>query len=84
MEKLGSQGVDFYEIWDLSIFKKKKKKKIQVLLKSDKNNGYICEDIYFLSNLTHFFLEWEMFHAKVVEEMKTHFIFSFFFYPFSF
>jgi hypothetical protein len=47
MEQLSSHGVDFYEICDLSIFKKYVKKEIQVLLKSDKNNGYIREDIYF-------------------------------------
>jgi len=77
MEQLGSHGVDFHEIWDLSIFQKSVKK-IQVSLKSDKNNRYLHEDIYFWSYLAHFFLEWKMFHAKVLEEVKTHFIFSIF------
>jgi len=39
MEKLGSHWTDFHEIWYLSIFLKYVEK-IQVSLKSDKNNGY--------------------------------------------
>ena len=38
MEQLGSQTTNFNEIWYLSIFRKYVKK-IQVSLKSDKNNG---------------------------------------------
>ena len=30
---------------------------------------------HFWSYLTHFFLEWEMFQTKVVEKIKTHFVF---------
>jgi hypothetical protein len=30
----------------------------------------------FLSYLTHFILEWEMFQAKVVEKIKTHILLS--------
>ena len=36
-------------------------------------------NIYFWSNLSQFFLDLEVFHTKVVEEMKTHFIVSNFF-----
>jgi hypothetical protein len=32
--------------------------------------------IYFLSYLTHFFLEWEMFHTNVVEKIETHILCS--------
>ena len=39
MEQLGSYRIDFREIWYLIIFRKSVKK-IQVLLHSDKNNGY--------------------------------------------
>jgi hypothetical protein len=51
MEQLGSQWTSASEIWYLNIFKKSAKK-IQVVLKSDKNNGYftwrylyVCENI---------------------------------------
>ena len=33
-------------------------------------------NIYFLSYITHFFLEWEMFQINVVEEIKTHILCS--------
>jgi len=39
MEQFGSQLMDFHEIWYLSIFRKSDEK-IQVSVKSDKNNGY--------------------------------------------
>jgi hypothetical protein len=39
MEQLGSQWTDFREIWYLSIFRKTVEK-IQVSLKSDKNDEY--------------------------------------------
>jgi hypothetical protein len=41
MEQLGSHWTDFHEIWYLYIFRKSVEK-IQVLLKSDKNNGHGC------------------------------------------
>ena len=55
MEQLGFHWTDFFEILHLSIFFKSVKK-IQVLLKSDKNNGYevICTFMIFF---TEFFLE---------------------------
>jgi hypothetical protein len=55
--------------------------KIQVSLQSDKNSCTLCEDQYtFWSYLTQFFLEWELFQTKVVKKVKTHFIFSNFFF----
>ena len=39
MEQLSSQRTDFHEIWYLRIFRKSVQK-IQVSLKSNKNNGY--------------------------------------------
>jgi hypothetical protein len=39
MEQLGTHWTDFHYIWHLSVFRKSVKK-IQVSLKSDKNNGY--------------------------------------------
>jgi len=32
-------------------------------------------DVHFLFDLAHFFLEWEMFQAKVVDKIKTHILF---------
>jgi hypothetical protein len=57
----------------LSVFRKYVEK-IQVSLKSDKNNGYFTlkTDINFLSCLAQFFLEWKKFQTDVVENIKTH------------
>jgi hypothetical protein len=41
MEQLSSHWTDFYETWYLNIFLKSVQK-IQVILKSDKNNGYFA------------------------------------------
>jgi hypothetical protein len=56
-EQLGSHWTDFYEIWCLGIFRKTVEK-IQVPLKSDKNNGnftqiraYIGDNISFIFSL---------------------------------
>ena len=37
---------------------------------------YMKTNIHFCSYLTHFFLEWEMFHIKVVKKIKTHILFA--------
>jgi len=48
--------------------------KIQVSLKSDKNNGYFTwRRMYIYDNILQLFLEWEMFQTKAVEEVKTPF-----------
>ena len=50
---------------------------IQVLLKSDKNNGYLVEDLYrFMIVSTELFLEWEIFPTEDVEKIKTYVLYS--------
>jgi len=83
MEQLGCHWTDFHEIWYLSIFRKSIQK-IQGSLKSDKKNGYFTwtQMYIFISYLAQFFLEWEMFRTKVVEEIKTYvlYLITFFFF----
>jgi hypothetical protein len=44
---------------------------MQVLLKSDKNNGYFNEDLCTLSYyLAELFLEWEIFQVNFVQKIK--------------
>jgi hypothetical protein len=74
MQQLGSHGTDFHEISYLRVFRKSVEK-VQVLLKSDKNNGYFTwKSMHFY--LAQFFLEWEMFQTKVVKKVKTHILYS--------
>jgi hypothetical protein len=40
---------------------------------------YMKTNIHFWSYLLHYFTEWEMFQTKVVEKIKTHFVFKNFF-----
>jgi len=69
MEKFGSHWTDFHEIWYAFL---EKLENTQVLLKSDKNNGYPAwKAIYIFDYLAQFFLEWNMFQTKSVEEIKT-------------
>ena len=72
-EELVPRWTDIHEIGYLSIFLKPVEKN-QVSLKSDKKDGYFkWRPIHiFLSYFVQFFLEWEMFQTKVVEELKTH------------
>jgi len=52
MEQLGAHWTDFHEIWYLSIFRKSVEK-IQVSLKSDKNNGYFTwRPIYIFDHIS--------------------------------
>jgi hypothetical protein len=37
---------------------------------------YMTTDTHFLSYLAQFFLDWELFHTKVVDKIKTHFMFG--------
>jgi hypothetical protein len=70
IEQLGSHWRDFLQIWYLSIFRKSAEK-IQISLKSYKNNGYFTWiPIHFWSYLIHF-LKWEIFHKNVVQKIKT-------------
>jgi len=77
MEQIGSHWTDCHEIWYLRLYRKSAEK-IQVLLKSDKNNGYFTwrPTNFFISYHAQLFLEWEMFQAKVVEKIKTHILCS--------
>ena len=81
MERLGFHWTNFHEIWYLSVFRKPVEN-IQVSLKSHKKNGYFTwrPILHFWSYLAHSFLEWEMFQTKVVEKIKTHFVFNNFFF----
>jgi len=68
-EKLGSHWKEFHEIWYLSIFRIPVEK-IQVWLKSDKNNGYFTwRPIYIYGNSSH---NEKYFAQKSVEKIKTH------------
>jgi len=52
MEKLNSHYTHFYEIWYLNVFRKAVEK-IQVLLKSDKNNRYfIWRPVYLYEEIS--------------------------------
>jgi hypothetical protein len=69
MEQMGFHWTDFHEIWCLSIFRKSAEK-IQLSLKSGENSGlFTLRHLWYLAD---FFLEWEMFQTKVVEEPQTH------------
>ena len=80
MEQRGSQWTDFHEIWYLTIFLKFVQK-IQVSLKSDKNNGYLHEDQYtFLIISCSFLLRMRNVSDKSCRgNQKIHFVFSNFF-----
>jgi hypothetical protein len=81
MQQLGFHWPDFHEIWYLSTFRKSVEK-IQVSLKYDKNNGHFTwKPMYIYDNYVHlwqylaqFFLEWEMFQTKVVENKHTFYV----------
>ena len=57
MEQLSSHYTDFHEIWYLSIFWKSVIK-IQVLLKSDKNNRYFTWRLTNIYDISHIIKEW--------------------------
>ena len=82
MEQLGYLWTDFHEIW--YEYFRKPVEKIQVSLKSDKNNGYFTwRPIYIYINISlsfSFFCEWEMFLTKAVYKIQTHILRSITFY----
>jgi len=65
-------GQIFHGIWYQHV--SKPIEKIQVSLKSDKNNRvlYMKTDRHLWLHLAHFFLEWEMLNTRVVEKIETH------------
>jgi hypothetical protein len=81
MEKLGFHWTDFPEIWYLSIFRKTVEK-IQVALKSDKNNGTLHEEQYTYMVISHS----DLFRMRNVSDrscrkyQNTHFMSRNFFY----
>ena len=83
VHQFGFHLADFHEILYLRIFRKSLET-IQVLLKSDKDNGYfkwrpVAVNLwYFVAELL---LKWEMFWAKVVDKIKTHILCSVTFFP---
>ena len=70
MEQLGSNWMEFQAICYLRIFRKNCR---NISLQSDKNNGHFTRRQldFFLSYLTHFFLEWKILQTKAVEPIKT-------------
>jgi hypothetical protein len=80
MQNLGSHRTDFLEIWYLNIFRKIVEK-IQVSLKSDKNNGYFTRrplHIFIISRL--FFLRMRTVSDKsCTGDPNTHFVSNNFF-----
>ena len=75
MEQLGSHWTDFHENWYLKIFLKSVNK-IPRLLKSNKKNGPLHDDILkFMIMYRLIILEWETFHRNVVDKIKTHILY---------
>jgi hypothetical protein len=67
--------------FDTWFFFSKSVEKIQVSLKSDKNNGHftwrpMCVHLWKCGDIAQFLLEWEMFRRRVVEKIKTHILCS--------
>ena len=79
MEQLSSHWTDFHEILYLRIFRNSVEK-IDVLLKSDKNNRYLTRrTIYvFYHILLISSLNEKYFKQNVVEKIETHFVFQHF------
>jgi hypothetical protein len=66
----------FHEIWCTGIFRKSIKK-IQVPLKSNKNNGYFTWRPIYIFDYTHsILLRMRAFQTKVAEKIKTHILYS--------
>ena len=79
VEHLGSQWADFHEIWYFSIFRKTVDK-TRILLKSSENSGCFAlstVDIFVHISLSSYWNEKCL--DKVIEEIRTHLIFSNFF-----
>ena len=75
MKQLDSHWKDFDKTWCLGFFRNSVKK-IQVSLKSKKNNVCFTLTLHIYDNI---FLEYEMFLTNTVEKIKAHFTFSIFF-----
>ena len=77
MEQLGSPWTDFHEIRYFSIFRKCIRENTSFLkIGQEWLALYVKVNIDFWSYLLQFFLEWNIFHTKVVEKIKTHILCS--------
>ena len=69
--------MEFHEIWYLSNFQKISGKNSSFIkLGQDHPVLYLKRNINFWSYLAQFFLEWEMFQTKVVQNLETHILWS--------
>jgi len=75
IEQLGCHGTDFHEIWYLRIFRKSVEK-IQLSLKSDKNNGYVTERTTHLYISLNSCYNAKCFRQSCCENQNTHFTFG--------
>jgi len=74
----GTARIPLYAFsWKFAIplFFEKSFEKVHVCLESNKNNRYFTRRPRYVC-LAEFIVEWEMFQAKVVEKIKTHFVSS--------
>jgi len=70
MEQICSHWTDFHKMWYLNIFYTWQENSSFITI--GLTRASLAEDQYtFLSHLTHFFLECEMFWTKFVEKIKT-------------
>jgi hypothetical protein len=73
IEQLGYHVMDFHEIWYLGIYRNICRGNSSFIrIWQEEQVLYMKTNIHFWSYLTHFFLEWKIFQAKVVDKIKTH------------
>ena len=76
MKQLGSHWKDFVEIWYLSFFRN-----LSRIFNPTRLACTLHEDVFtFMTNLAELFLEWAIFQITFVENIKTHSLFSNFFF----
>jgi hypothetical protein len=81
MKNLGSDLLDFSQIWYLSTFPKICPENWSFInLWQEKRALYVKNNVH-LWLFTDFFLEWEIFQTKVIEKIKTHILCSVTFLP---
>jgi hypothetical protein len=69
--QLGSHLMDFNEILYLSV-SWKSAKNIRVLLQSDKNNGYLCEDLHIFMIISCWILRMRNVSGVLKKKLKKH------------
>jgi len=80
MEKLGSHWTNFYEIWYWNIFRKFVDK-IQVSIKSDKNNEYFTWIPMYITVISRWILlKWHCWDKYCRDNQNAHLMFSDFFF----